>query len=49
MNEFLLLKEVYKYVDEKGSAAMLAIKRSVGVVPEVNLRNQLHAGHKAQQ
>ena len=40
---------VYKYVDEKGSAAMLAIKRSSGVVPEMNLRNPLHAGDTAQQ
>ena len=29
---------VRKYVDENGLAAMLAAKRSVGVTPEVNLR-----------
>ena len=32
---------VRKNVDENGSAAMLATKRSVGVAPEVNLRNPL--------
>ena len=26
---------------------MLAIKRSAGIAPEVNLNNPLHAGHKA--
>ena len=30
-------------------AAMLAVKRSVGVAPEVNLRNPLQAGEKAWQ
>ena len=30
-----------------GSATMLATKRSVGVVPEVTLRNPLHAGDEA--
>ena len=29
---------VHKFVDENGSAAMLAAKRSAGVTPEVNLR-----------
>ena len=29
---------VCKYVDENSSAAMLAAKRSAGVIPEVNLR-----------
>ena len=29
---------VQKYVDENGSATMLAAKRSAGVTPEVNLR-----------
>ena len=38
---------VTKYVDQKGSAAMRATKRSVGVAPEVNLRNPLHAGEEA--
>ena len=40
---------VCKYVDENGSAAMLAAKRSAGVTPEVNLRILLHTddeGHK---
>ena len=32
-----------KYVDQKGSAAMLDIKRSAGVAPNMNLRNPLHA------
>ena len=30
------------YVDQKGLAAMLVIKRSAGVAPEPNLRNPLH-------
>ena len=34
---------VYKYMDPKGLAAMLAVKRSADVTPEVNLRNPLHA------
>ena len=28
---------VFKYVDENGSVAMLAAKRSAGVAPEVNI------------
>ena len=33
-------KNMYKYADQiKSSAAILAIKRSAGVAPEVNLRN----------
>ena len=36
-----------KYVDPKGSVAVVTIKRSAGVTPEVNLRNPLHAGQKA--
>ena len=32
---------------KKGSAAMLAVKRSAGVTPEVNLRNTLHTDEKA--
>ena len=36
-----------KYVDQTGSAAMLATKRSAGVTPEVNLRNPLHATERA--
>ena len=31
--------QVCKYVDHKGSAAMLASKRPAGVAPEMNLRN----------
>ena len=39
---------VHKYVDQKrGVIAMLYIKRSAGVAPEVNLRNPLHAGQEA--
>ena len=34
---------VCKYVDENGSATMLATKRSTGVTPEVNLRE--HTSH----
>ena len=36
-----------KYVDQKGSAAMLAIKSSAGVAPELNLRNLFYAGKDA--
>ena len=32
---------------QKDSAAMLAIKRSTGVTPEVTLRKRLHAGEEA--
>ena len=39
-----LLVHIYKYVNQKSSAAMLVIKRSVGVTPGVNLRNPLHGG-----
>ena len=38
---------MYKYVDKKGSATMLAIKRSAGVAPEGSVKNPLHAGYKA--
>ena len=38
------LKRLTGYVNQKMLCAMLAIKRSTGVAPEVNLRNQLHAG-----
>ena len=31
--------DVYKCVDQKVTAAMLAVKRLAGVTPEVNLRN----------
>ena len=37
-----MLVHMYKYVDHKGSAAMLAIKRSAGVAPEVNLKVTSH-------
>ena len=36
-----------RYVDRKGSAAMLTSIQSAGVAPEVNLRNSLHVGNKA--
>ena len=36
-----------KYVDKRGSAAKLVVKKSPGVAPEVNLRNPLHACKKA--
>ena len=39
-HQFLYI--VYKYVDSKDSTATLAIKRSAGVAPEVNLRNPFH-------
>ena len=42
-----LFTYVYKYVDQKGMVAMLVIKRSVGVAPEVTLRNSMHGGNKA--
>ena len=42
----LMLVNMCKYVDQHGSADMLAIKRSAGVAPEVNLRNPLHTGEK---
>ena len=38
---------VYKYVNQKVSAAMLAIKKPAGVTPEMNLRNPLRAGDGA--
>ena len=36
-----------KYMVREDSAAMLGTKKSAGATPEVNLRNPLHAGHKA--
>ena len=42
-----LFTYVYKYVDQKGMVAMLVIKRSAGVAPEVTLRNPMHGGNKA--
>ena len=38
---------VYKYVLQNDSTAMLAVKMSAGVTPEVDLRNPLQAGDKA--
>ena len=38
-----------KYVGQSGSAAMLAIKRSAGVTPEVNLRNSTQARKHASE
>ena len=35
------------YVDQKGSAPILDVKRSAGDAPEVYLRNLLHAGNDA--
>ena len=40
---------VWKYMDENGSAAMLATKRSAGVIPEVNLMSPLCAGDEARR
>ena len=40
-------EHVSRYVDQKGSAAMLTTIQSVCVTPEVNLRNSLHTGDKA--
>ena len=37
----------YKYVDIEGSAAMLTAKGTVGIAPEVNLRNPFHTGDEA--
>ena len=38
---------VHKYVDQNGLSAMLAIKKSRGVTPEVNVRNLLCTGDEA--
>ena len=38
---------MYKYGDQNGLAAMLAVKRLASVAPEVNLRNPLSTGNKA--
>ena len=38
---------VCKYIDWNDLAATLAVKRSAGVAPEVNLRILLHAGDEA--
>ena len=45
--DLLVYVQMCKYVDQKGSAAMLAINRSAGVAPELYLQNLLHAGNKS--
>ena len=40
---------VAKSVDKNSSAAMLAIKRSAGVAPKVNLRSPLCTGYESQK
>ena len=40
-------RHICRYMDRKGSAAMLTSIQSAGVIPEVNLRNSLHTGDKA--
>ena len=42
-------RHVCRYVDQKGSAAMLTSIQSAGVVPEVNLRNPLCTGEEARK
>ena len=37
---------VYKYVDQKGLAAVLATEGSAGVTREINVGNPLHAGEE---
>ena len=41
-----LMNPRFKYLNKKNSAAMLAIKTSAGVTPEMNLRNSLHIGEQ---
>ena len=41
-----MLVDMYKYIDQKDLAAMLAVNRSAGVTPEVNLRNPLPSDKK---
>ena len=40
---------IYKYVDQKSSAAMLAVKRISSVALEVNIRNPLHTDEQAHE
>ena len=40
---------ICRYMDQKGSAAMLTSIQSAGVTPEVNLRKSLHTGDKARK
>ena len=46
---FAMRVYVCKYLNQKGSAALLAIMKSAGVAPEVKLRNPLHEGKKARK
>ena len=41
--------EVCKFIDKKGLAVMLTVKRSAGVTSEVNLRNPLHMCDEARK
>ena len=43
LHQCLSIYNNYKYVGQKGLAAMLAVKRSAGVTPEVNLRKSTQA------
>ena len=43
-NSIVHILYVYKYMDQKGFAAMWAIKRSAVVAPEMNLRIPLNEG-----
>ena len=38
---------MYKYAKQKGSDAIVTVKRSVDVAPEGNLRNRVHTNNKA--
>ena len=40
---------VYKYVDQKGLAAIMSMKRSAVVTPEVNLMDPLQSGDEARK
>ena len=42
-----MFEKIYKYIDQKGLAAMVTIKRLAGVAPKVNRRNPLQAGKAA--
>ena len=37
---------IHKYVDQNSSTAILATRRSAGIVAEVNLSSPLYAGDK---
>ena len=47
MLEFHQCAYMYGYVDYKRSTVILTIRWSASVVPEVKLRNPLHAGKEA--